>query len=155
MHGRDWCSNLIGASGSPLQIAILNLFMELQIRFANMVMGMITRDSIRKALANGISAEQVRVNLVCTSDRRSQPLIDNDRMHADHQFPHHTRTPGNEETSMSKCSWLINSANAFPNTTSIFARIPSSLQQWSTKFVSGNSNVTACGCIQESLSKNS
>lgn len=44
---------------SPLQIAVLNLFCHLKTRFANMVTGQITRESIRNALANGIMAEQI------------------------------------------------------------------------------------------------
>jgi transcription initiation factor TFIIH subunit 4 len=46
---------------SPLQISILSLFMELKARFGNMVMGMMTRDSVRDAFLNGITADQVRV----------------------------------------------------------------------------------------------
>ncbi|KAI8362599.1 RNA polymerase II transcription factor B subunit 2 [Blakeslea trispora] len=44
---------------SPLQIAVLNLFVQLQSRFRNMVTGLITRDSIRNALMKGITAEQI------------------------------------------------------------------------------------------------
>lgn len=44
---------------SPLEIAILNLFVQLKTRFANMVLGQITRESIRNALYNGITADQV------------------------------------------------------------------------------------------------
>ncbi|CDK28535.1 unnamed protein product [Kuraishia capsulata CBS 1993] len=44
---------------SPLQVAILNLFVHLKSRFSNMVTGAITRESIRKALTNGITAEQI------------------------------------------------------------------------------------------------
>lgn len=44
---------------SPLQIAVLNLFVHLQSRFRNMVTGVITRDSIRNALMKGITAEQI------------------------------------------------------------------------------------------------
>ncbi|EGV61758.1 RNA polymerase II transcription factor B 52 kDa subunit [Yamadazyma tenuis] len=44
---------------SPLEIAILNLFVHLRTRFANMVTGQITRESIRNALYNGITAGQV------------------------------------------------------------------------------------------------
>ena len=40
---------------------MLNLFCDLKSRFANMVCGMITRDSIKEALTNGITAEQVGV----------------------------------------------------------------------------------------------
>jgi transcription initiation factor TFIIH subunit 4 len=46
-------------TSSSLQIAILSLFISLQTRFANMVVGLITRESIREALNRGISADQV------------------------------------------------------------------------------------------------
>ncbi|KAF9358669.1 RNA polymerase II transcription factor B 52 kDa subunit [Mortierella sp. NVP85] len=44
---------------SPLQIAVLNLFIHLRDRFPNMVTGVITRDSIRRALSKGITADQI------------------------------------------------------------------------------------------------
>jgi hypothetical protein len=44
---------------NPLQTAVLNLFVSLKYRFPNLVVGSITRDSVKKALGNGISAEQV------------------------------------------------------------------------------------------------
>ncbi|KAF9178574.1 RNA polymerase II transcription factor B 52 kDa subunit [Haplosporangium sp. Z 11] len=44
---------------SPLQIAVLNLFVHLRDRFPNMVTGVITRDSIRRALTKGITADQI------------------------------------------------------------------------------------------------
>ncbi|CAG8566902.1 8772_t:CDS:2 [Paraglomus occultum] len=50
---------LYAYTDSPLQIAVLNLFCDLKCRFANMVCGMITRDSIKEALTNGITAEQI------------------------------------------------------------------------------------------------
>lgn len=46
-------------SDNPLQIAVLNLFVTLKSRFPNLVIGAITRESVKKALANGITAEQV------------------------------------------------------------------------------------------------
>ena len=46
-------------SNSPLQIAILSLFVHLKFRFTNMVTGQITRESIRRALLNGITADQI------------------------------------------------------------------------------------------------
>ncbi|SCU82847.1 LADA_0C08284g1_1 [Lachancea dasiensis] len=46
-------------SNSPLQIAVLGLFVHLKSRFSNMVTGQITRDSIRRALLNGITADQI------------------------------------------------------------------------------------------------
>ncbi|KAL6944998.1 hypothetical protein ACO0QE_002441 [Hanseniaspora vineae] len=50
---------LYSYSNSPLQIAILSLFVHLKARFSNMVTGQITRESIRRALKNGITAEQI------------------------------------------------------------------------------------------------
>jgi transcription initiation factor TFIIH subunit 4 len=50
---------LYAYTNSPLQIAILNLFVSLKSRFENLVQGIITRDSVRNALSNGISADQI------------------------------------------------------------------------------------------------
>ncbi|RUS19904.1 transcription factor Tfb2-domain-containing protein [Endogone sp. FLAS-F59071] len=50
---------LYAYTDSPLQIAVLNLFVHLKARFVNMVSGVITRDSVRKALTNGITADQI------------------------------------------------------------------------------------------------
>jgi transcription initiation factor TFIIH subunit 4 len=44
---------------SPLQIAVLGLFTQLKYRFANMVVGVMTRDSVRQALMQGITAAQI------------------------------------------------------------------------------------------------
>ena len=44
---------------SPLQIAILQLFTRLSTRYPNMVAGKITRNSIRRAVALGITSEQI------------------------------------------------------------------------------------------------
>ena len=49
---------------NPLQTAVLNLFVTLKYRFPNLVVGSITRESVKKALENGISAEQVRISWV-------------------------------------------------------------------------------------------
>lgn len=46
-------------TSSPLQIAILNLFVHLKTRFTNMVTGAITRESVRSALLNGITSAQI------------------------------------------------------------------------------------------------
>ncbi|KAK7037767.1 RNA polymerase II transcription factor B 52 kDa subunit [Paramarasmius palmivorus] len=43
---------------NPLQTAILHLFVSLKYRFPNLVVGSITRESVKKALSNGISADQ-------------------------------------------------------------------------------------------------
>lgn len=46
-------------TANPLQIAVLNLFVHLKARFPNFVTGQITRESIRRGLTNGITANQV------------------------------------------------------------------------------------------------
>lgn len=51
---------------NPLQIAVLNLFVTLKSRFPNLVVGAITRESVKKALANGITAEQVNQKVCMT-----------------------------------------------------------------------------------------
>lgn len=63
---------------SPLQIAVLNLFVHLRSRFSNMVTGQITRESVRKALANGITADQIVTYLTVHAHpqmRKSVPLL--------------------------------------------------------------------------------
>lgn len=44
---------------SPLQIALLALFTEMQYRFPAFCLGMLTRESVRQALKSGITAEQI------------------------------------------------------------------------------------------------
>lgn len=46
-------------TSSPLQIAVLALFCRLNMRFAGMVTGRLTRESIRRAIDYGITADQV------------------------------------------------------------------------------------------------
>jgi transcription initiation factor TFIIH subunit 4 len=48
---------------NPLQIAVLGLFVSLNYRFPNLVVGSITRESVKEALSSGISADQVRPSL--------------------------------------------------------------------------------------------
>ncbi|OBA21536.1 transcription factor Tfb2 [Metschnikowia bicuspidata var. bicuspidata NRRL YB-4993] len=50
---------LYAYTNSPLEIAVLNLFVALKIRFANMVIGQLTRELVRNALYNGITADQI------------------------------------------------------------------------------------------------
>jgi transcription initiation factor TFIIH subunit 4 len=49
---------------SPLQIAILSLFVAMKAKFANMVLGVLSRDSVREAFSNGITADQIIAFLV-------------------------------------------------------------------------------------------
>lgn len=53
------CESAHCGEGNPLQIAVLNLFITLKARFPNLVIGSITRESVKSALKNGITAEQV------------------------------------------------------------------------------------------------
>ncbi|KAK5654692.1 hypothetical protein OQA88_7016 [Cercophora sp. LCS_1] len=46
-------------TSSPLQIAVLALFSTLNMRFSNMVTGRLTRESIRRAISYGITADQI------------------------------------------------------------------------------------------------
>ena len=46
-------------TNSPLEIAILNLFVQMKTRFSNLICGQITRESIRNALYNGITSDQI------------------------------------------------------------------------------------------------
>ncbi|KAF7977038.1 hypothetical protein HWV62_4800 [Athelia sp. TMB] len=63
---------------NPLQTAVLNLFVTLKYRFPNLVVGSVTRDSVRKALSNGISAEQIISYLTTHAHpqmRKNMPLL--------------------------------------------------------------------------------
>lgn len=63
---------------NPLQTAILNLFVSLKYRFPNLVVGAITRDSVKKALLNGISADQIISYLMSHAHpqmRKNNPLL--------------------------------------------------------------------------------
>jgi len=63
---------------NPLQTAVLNLFVSLKYRFPNLVVGSITRDSVRRALNNGISADQIISYLITHAHpqmRKFNPLL--------------------------------------------------------------------------------
>ncbi|KAJ8468995.1 hypothetical protein ONZ45_g17038 [Pleurotus djamor] len=49
---------LYAYTDNPLQTAVLNLFVTLKYRFPNLVVGTITRESVKKALQNGITSDQ-------------------------------------------------------------------------------------------------
>ncbi|KAJ2351238.1 RNA polymerase II transcription factor B 52 kDa subunit [Coemansia erecta] len=59
-------------TSSPLQIAILNLFVRLVSRFSNLVTGAITRDSVRQALRHGITADQIITFLTANAHPQMQ-----------------------------------------------------------------------------------
>ncbi|XP_004926208.1 general transcription factor IIH subunit 4 [Bombyx mandarina] len=48
-----------GYTSSDLQVALLGLFTELIYRFPNVVVGVVSRESVRQALRGGITAEQI------------------------------------------------------------------------------------------------
>jgi transcription initiation factor TFIIH subunit 4 len=50
---------LYAYTSSALQISLLGLFVNMQIRLANMAVGVISRESVRQALQNGITAAQI------------------------------------------------------------------------------------------------
>eukprot|EP01080_Neovahlkampfia_damariscottae_P003002 gene3002-5012_t len=50
---------LYAYTNSPLEIAILSIFVELQYRTPNLVVGLISRKSIREALTSGITSKQI------------------------------------------------------------------------------------------------
>ncbi|KAF9053804.1 transcription factor Tfb2 [Hymenopellis radicata] len=63
---------------NPLQTAVLNLFVSLKYRFPNLVVGSITRESVKKALNNGISADQIISYLMTHAHpqmRKNNPLL--------------------------------------------------------------------------------
>ncbi|QRV90374.1 RNA polymerase II transcription factor B subunit 2 [Ceratobasidium sp. AG-Ba] len=69
---------LYAYTDNPLQTSVLNLFVTLKSRFPNLVIGHITRDSVKKALAKGISAEQIISYLESHAHpqmRRNNPLL--------------------------------------------------------------------------------
>ncbi|KAK0552655.1 RNA polymerase II transcription factor B 52 kDa subunit [Tilletia horrida] len=50
---------LYAYTSNPLRIAVLSLFASLRARYPNLIVGNLTRDSIKTALANGIGADQI------------------------------------------------------------------------------------------------
>jgi len=69
---------LYAYTDNPLQTAVLNLFVTMKSRFPNLVVGSITRDSVRKALANGITADQIISYLTTYAHpqmRKNNPLL--------------------------------------------------------------------------------
>ncbi|KAJ2425172.1 RNA polymerase II transcription factor B 52 kDa subunit, partial [Coemansia sp. RSA 2522] len=59
-------------TNSPLQIAILNLFVHLVSRFSNLVTGAITRNGVRQALMHGITADQIITFLTANAHPQMQ-----------------------------------------------------------------------------------
>eukprot|EP00842_Homolaphlyctis_polyrhiza_P001942 jgi/Hompol1/2749/HPOL_000638-RA len=74
-------------TNSPLQIAILSLFISMNVRFANVVIGMITRESVREALAKGISADQIIAYLTTHAHPEMRKML------AAHPYSYPEQTP--------------------------------------------------------------
>ncbi|KAI0342925.1 transcription factor Tfb2 [Trametopsis cervina] len=69
---------LYAYTDNPLQTAVLSLFVTLKARFQNLVVGQITRESVKKALANGITADQIISYLTTHAHpqmRKNKPLL--------------------------------------------------------------------------------
>jgi len=69
---------LYAYTDNPLQTAVLNLFVSIKWRFPNLVVGAITRESVRKALLNGITADQIISYLTTYAHsqmRKNRPLL--------------------------------------------------------------------------------
>ena len=111
MHLISLCANMMNCRSTcsvdnPLQTAVLNLFVSMKSRFSNLVVGSITRESVRKALANGITADQVRIGPPSRCHRLPIPPCPSSAIHVyhmpllwltmvslDYQLPHDLRTP--------------------------------------------------------------
>lgn len=83
---------------NPLQTAVLNLFVTLKYRFPNLVVGSITRDSVKKALSNGITADQV-----CLTPPSSVVPSTFLSPFSDHQLSCNTCAPSNA----TKCDFIL------------------------------------------------
>jgi len=69
---------LYAYTDNPLQTAVLNLFVTLKSRFPNLVVGNINRDSVKKALSDGITADQIIQYLTTHAHpqmRKNSPLV--------------------------------------------------------------------------------
>jgi len=69
---------LYAYTDNPLQTAVLNLFITMKSRFPNLVVGTVTRDSVKKALSSGITADQIIRYLSTHAHpqmRKNNPLI--------------------------------------------------------------------------------
>lgn len=47
------------ALANELQIAILNLFVDIRVRYPNLIVGKLERDTVKRAMEEGITASQV------------------------------------------------------------------------------------------------
>jgi len=63
---------LYAYSDSDLQLALVGMFTDFLFRFPNLVVGVITRDSVRQALRSGITAEQIITFLTMHAHQKMQ-----------------------------------------------------------------------------------
>ncbi|EKM57798.1 uncharacterized protein PHACADRAFT_171015 [Phanerochaete carnosa HHB-10118-sp] len=66
---------LYAYTDNPLQIAVLNLFVTLKSRYPNLVVGAITRESVKKALTNGITADQASRQIISYLTTHAHPQM--------------------------------------------------------------------------------
>jgi len=69
---------LYAYTDNPLQVAVLNLFVALKSRFPNLVVGALSRESVKRALDNGITADQIISYLTTHAHpmmRKNNPII--------------------------------------------------------------------------------
>lgn len=94
---------LYAYTNSPLEIAILNLFVTMKTRFANMVMGQITRESIRRALYNGITADQI-IRFLETHAHSQMRTLAKEKLDKKIEFDasHNINTAGNSDTGVAQ-----------------------------------------------------
>lgn len=69
---------VVAYTRSKLHFAMLSLFLDLRTRLPNVIIGVITRESMRRALATGIKGRQVLDFLKCHAHpvvRRRSPVV--------------------------------------------------------------------------------
>lgn len=56
LHGLQLAAN-------ELEIAILNLFVDIRVRYPNLIVGKLERDTVKRAMEEGITANQVSTDV--------------------------------------------------------------------------------------------
>lgn len=99
---------LYAYTSSPLEIAILNLFVHLKTRFSNMICGQITRESIRNALYNGITAAQI-VKFLETNAHPQMKVLARERLDKKIEFDtnHNINTAGGAPQSKNAAKGVV------------------------------------------------
>ncbi|KAI3649589.1 hypothetical protein MP228_005221 [Amoeboaphelidium protococcarum] len=74
---------------SPLKISIISLFTQINARFPNFVVGQVTRDSVRRALRNGITAK-----LICQFlQSHAHPIVVKAQQQQQYGMSHQSNVP--------------------------------------------------------------